>query len=910
MANGLRVVGRARELEAARARLADERAGSVLFTGPAGIGKTTLLDACAADAADLGFSVRRSRAAASESEMPFLGLVDLIGGDVAEFAADLPGPLRRALDVVLLRTEPPDRGADALAANLAVFDVLHAMAGRQRLLLVLDDVQWLDAPTRGALAFAIRRLAGPRLAVIAAVRLAEDPVPSALLPEPCEIVTVGPLTEAETAQVVAVRTGSMPTPGRAAALHGLSAGNPFLAIELARSAETAPVGVVDLPVPQRYGPVLAARLAGLSAMARRALLAAALSSRPTGELLAKITGTSGVLEAEAAGVVRRTGRVLEFDHPLLAAVCRDEAEPATIRAMHADLAVVTSDPIQRARHRALSTVGPDIEVAAEAEDAADEAAARAAVATAAELAVHALALTPPESLDDGVRRAVKASEWFAQVQEPRSAQAAIEPLLAQLPTGPLRARCLVALSHSLGQEIGGTITLLQEALAQPSLQPGDELDVRLELASILIGHGQLDDARQEAARVRAEARAADDAAREAFAAYFEAMAGFFSGVSLDESSTWPVARAYPWGLPRAYECTELLLAFHESYTTDDQGRAVELFEQIAARARSRNDLSSEGAIRLHRAEAEVRRGNLAAAADFAEQGYRIISDGVRDQLPLYVRAHVAAWRGHLDEALDLASAGLRMARDAGDAIFEAQNLLVLGFAEVSAARYEAACQHESALRDLLRRMQWGHPGVFRWQGDAVETFLGLGRVDEANDVTIELWDQADRVNVPTARALAARCDALIQAHEGDLKRAQDSLAQSLRMMEGRDAPLEQARSLLALGIVRRRARQKASARDALSHAHQVFTSCGARAWARRVQNELARVGGTREPGPLTTGERSVADLAAAGATNREIGVQLFLSPKTVEAVLTRVYRKLAVRSRTELARRLQSERGE
>jgi DNA-binding CsgD family transcriptional regulator len=251
-----------------------------------------------------------------------------------------------------------------------------------------------------------------------------------------------------------------------------------------------------------------------------------------------------------------------------------------------------------------------------------------------------------------------------------------------------------------------------------------------------------------------------------------------------------------------------------------------------------------------------------------------------------------------------------MAREAGDAFFEAQNLLVLGFAEVSAGRYPAACGHEAELRDLMDRMRWRHPGAYRWQGDAVEAFLGVGRVDQASEVAIELWRQADHLQLPGCQALAARCDGLIHAHRGDLKQAQDSLTESLRLMDGLDMPLERGRSLLALGIARRRARQKATARAALTDAHAIFTGCGATMWAGRVEDELERTTGVRSGRSLTVGERSVADLAAAGATNREISAQLFLSPKTVEAVLTRVYRKLGVRSRTELARQLQPVRSD
>lgn len=905
--DGPRVVGRTRELATARARLAAEPPGSVLFAGPAGIGKTTLLDAAAAVATEIGFLVRKSRAAASESGLPFVGLLDLVGADVGEFAADLAAPLRRALDVVLLRTDPPEAGADALAARLAVLEVLQAMAHRQRLLLVLDDVQWLDAPSRGVLEFALRRLAGRQLAIVAAVRGADDSDISPLLPEPRSVVTVGPLTEPEIAHVVELGTGRMPTPGRAATLYQLSGGNPFLAIELARAAANVPPGVGDLPVPQRHRPVLAARLAGLSAAGRRTLLAAALLARPTTHALAEIGGSDGLAEVERAGVVRRAGELVEFEHPLLAAVCRDEADRVSVRAMHGELCAVVGDAVQRARHRALSVSGVDERVAAEVEEAAGEAATRAAIATAAELARHALDLTPEAAVEDRVRRAVTAAVWFDQVGESAAARAVLQPLIRELPPGPHTARCLATLSVVVGQEVGGSIALQREALMQPGLHPSDEIEIHLGLGSGYISKGDLAEARRELAEAGAKARAGGNTSLAAVAALREAQADFFAGVPLTKSRAWASVRARKWDSVLAYDHPDLVLAWKASYTDEDQAEAARLLEGIANRARGLNDLISEGAAALHRAEAEIRRGRLDTAHAFAEIGYRTLSDGTRDQFPLYIRAHVAAWLGHLDTGRRLARAGLRMAREAGDVIFELQNLLVLGFIEVSAARYEAAYRHESALRDLLDRTQWGHPGTYHWQGDAVEAFLGLGRVEDANYVTVRLWDQADRLDLPGCRALAARCDGLIHAHGGDLKRAQDSLVQSVQLMGRLEMPLERARSLLALGVVRRRARQKASARQALTEALDVFTAAGAPVWAGRVRDELDRAAGTHGGGELTAGERSVAALAAAGATNREIGAQLFLSPKTVEAVLTRVYRKLGVRSRTELARQLRPE---
>jgi DNA-binding CsgD family transcriptional regulator len=780
------------------------------------------------------------------------------------------------------------------------------MAQRQRLLVVLDDVQWLDSPTRGVLEFAIRRLAGPQFAVAAAVRGNDDSEVAMLLPEPRAVVAVGPLDEPEIAHVVALSTGVMPTRRRAAMLYQLSGGNPFLAIELARAAAPIPPGVADLPVPQRHRPVLAARLAGISPGGRRTVLAAALLARPTTRVLAEIGGPDGLAEAEAAGVIRRAGNVIEFDHPLLAAVCREEADPVTVRTMHATLSSVVDDQVQRARHRALSASAVDEHTAREVEAAAGEAAGQAAMATAAELARYAFELTPEEAVEDRVRRAVDAAGWFGQVGEEAAARAVLQPLAAAVPPGPHRARCLTALAELVGQDIGASVALLHEASTQPGLLPSDEIEIFLGIGTAYISQGHLSEARRVLATARTKAHAGDNSSLASRAAMLEAHGDFFAGVPCAESEAWALARTYPWDAPPVYNHPELLLAWEATYTHEDQTGAIRLLDELSNRARGFSDLMSEAGFALHRAEAEIRRGRLDIANTLAEDGYRTTSDGVHDQFPLYVRAHVAAWQGHLDTGRRFAHEGRRMARATGDAIFEVQNLLVLGFIEVSARDHEAAYRYESDLRDLLAQTQWGHPGTYHWEGDAVEAFLGVGRLDDANEVTVHLWSQADRLNLPGCRALAARCEGLIHAHGGDLKRALDSLAQSVQLMDELEMPLERARSLLALGVARRRARQKASARRALTEALDIFTAAGALVWAARARDELDRAAGTHGGSELTAGELSVAELAATGATNREIGARLFLSAKTVEAVLTRVYRKLGVRSRTELARQLQS----
>jgi DNA-binding CsgD family transcriptional regulator len=854
----------------------------------------------------LGWDVVRSRAAASESDLPYVGLYDLIGSALPEVAATLPGPLRRALDVVLRRADPPAGGVDALAVNVAVMEVLATMAGRKKVLLVLDDLQWLDLPTRHVLEFAMGRLPPAAVGVLAASR-ESDPETLALLPQPVEPIEVVALTAHEIADLVALRAGRVPSPRSAAQLHRLSGGNPFLALELARDRRDRLWDAEEFSVPERYRRLLADRLSVLSPAGRRTALAAALLSRPTASSLVRAGGRSGLEEAESTGVLhisthRLAGDAVEFDHPLLAAACRDAAGPVAVREMHLALASLADDPVERAHHVALGTVEANPALADEVEAAAHLAAQRVALAPAAELAGDALRMTPGPALADRARRAVLSARWFVQCGEQARAQAVIRPLLEELPPGPLRARSLLAYADALGQEIAGMLPLVREAIEQPGLEPEVALEARMALASALMVHGDLAGARMEA--IGAGDAAAKAGLTEAVAAAqrLEAETGLFLGVPLDETPAWITAQ-HTSGGALVYEHPDRVQAFAASWR-DDQAEAQRLLQHLIRVARERGELSSEAALSMHRAEFALRDGHIDAAAVWAEHSYRLSADGVRDQLPLYIRAHVAAWRGDLDEARRLATTGLAMADQAADSIFGAQCLLVLGFTEVSAGRFEDAARHESRLRDLMARMGWGHPGALRWQGDAVEAFLATGRVEEASEVTARLWGEADRLDLRGCRSLAARCDGLIHARAGDVKLAEDSLVESLALMTGLDMPLERARTLFALGVSRRRNRQKATATAALREARDLFSRSGAQAWVGKVDAELQRAAGGRAGEELTVGERSVAELAAAGETNREIGARLYLSPKTVETVLTRVYRKLGVRSRTQLARRL------
>ncbi|HEX6056514.1 MAG TPA: LuxR C-terminal-related transcriptional regulator, partial [Intrasporangium sp.] len=513
-------------------------------------------------------------------------------------------------------------------------------------------------------------------------------------------------------------------------------------------------------------------------------------------------------------------------------------------------------------------------------------------------------LTPSVALEDRVRRVVLSCDWFAQCGELAEAEAVVTPVLDGLPAGSLRARCLVARANAFGQEVERSLELLREAIRQPDLEPETEIAARMALTQCLVVAGDADGARLEARQTAAVALGAGLREHVGTAVLLEAETDLILGVPLEQSAAWVTVQGEPDG-PVIYDHRDRLLAFAEAWR-DDPVEAARLLDGLMRTARERGDLSSEGGLVMHRAEVALRLGDLETARACADRCYRVLADGVRDQMPLYIRAHVQAWRGELDEARRLATTGLAMANDAADLIFQAQCLLVLGFTEVSAGRFDDAAGHEARLRDLMARMKLGHPGALRWQGDAVEAFLATGAVDDAAEVTARLWEEADRMGLAGSRAVAARCEGLLHSHRGDLKLAEDSMLESLALMTGLDMPLERARTLLALGATRRRGRLKASARASLAEARDLFSRAGAAAWLARVDEELRRAAGARAGQELTVGERSVAELAAAGETNREIGARLYLSPKTVETVLTRVYRKLGVRSRTELARRLEA----
>jgi DNA-binding CsgD family transcriptional regulator len=341
------------------------------------------------------------------------------------------------------------------------------------------------------------------------------------------------------------------------------------------------------------------------------------------------------------------------------------------------------------------------------------------------------------------------------------------------------------------------------------------------------------------------------------------------------------------------------------------GRLDEARARMAISLERAVALGNEGAVSaalLHQAELEIRAGNWPLAARQAAEGYERAEQMGREQdmsAHLYARALVDAHVGRVEEARGAAARGIALAERCGDEVFRLQHLAALGFLELSVGDAAAA---DGILRPLAARLAasgWREPSIYGELPNAIEALVELGELAEARRLLAELQDRVGRIESPWGEAGAGRCEGLILAAEGDLEGALAALERALAVHERLPQPFDLARTLLTLGATQRRARRRSAARATLERALAVFDELGAVLWAQKARAELARIGGRApSPGGLTPSERRIAELVAGGKTNKEVAAVLVVADRTVESALTQIYRKLAVRSRTELARKL------
>jgi DNA-binding CsgD family transcriptional regulator len=915
------VLGRQAELEQLTAMLDAVVAGprAVVVEGPAGIGKTTVWQAALRAARARSFMVLAARAAQTEATLPFAGLIDLFEGVPEAWLAALSTPQRRALEVALLRREPDKTGVDQLAVSLATLQVLRAVAVDAPVVVGVDDLQWLDGATTRVLAFVLRRLGSERLGLVVSVRTERaGRLPLEVeqaLPEPRRLaLRVGPLPVGVLDQLLRERFGlALPRPSLLR-LQQVCGGNPFYALELARvlptGATLAPGEV--LQVPTTLTGLLRDRVRQVPDQAHGMLLAAAALAKPTFTVLEQVGG--GLDEVLEAGILEQDGALVRFGHPLLGSLVYADATAQQRRYTHRLLAELLTEPEEQALHLALGTQDPDERAAGRLETAARRAAARGAPDAAAELAEHASRLTAVRWSPVDCRRRLAASNYHTQAGNGPRARALLQALIAHLPPGTTRATALAALADLVTDDSLDRLFAQAAAEASDDLALGAQIERRHGRSTGV--HGDYAGWERHAQAAVALAEAARDSAQLRQALADLATVRMFRGHGVQhELMTRALALE-----SRAGETAIENRPTHELglqlLHTDEFDQARRLLQAEAERALEHGDVDSRlGALPLL-TMLEIRAGDWPLADQYATECLELArqadsSNG--EPVALYGRALVDAHLGRVETARAAAERGSTLAAAMGNETWRVQNQWVLGFLELSLGDPAGAHLRLGPLVGALHTIGVGEPALFPVLPDEIEALIGVGELDQAEPLIEELHAQGQALDRAWALATAARGRGLLAAARGSPQDALAHLQQALQEHKRVTRPFELARTLRAHGMVLRRHKHKAAAKAALEQALGIFERLGAPLWAGATSVELGRVG-LRPAAPvgergITAAEARVAELVAAGRSNREVAGELFMSPKTVEAHLSRIYRKLGVRSRAELAHKLARQRG-
>ena len=893
----------------------------LVLDGEAGIGKSTLWHTGLALARERGLRVLSTRPAEAEQTLALAGLGDLLEGVLHEVLPALAPPRRRALEVALL-LEQAQEPLDPRAVGVATRNALELLAEPQPLLVAVDDVQWLDLSSTHALGFAMRRTEAPLRVLLA--RRSETTnhttLESALPAQSVERLHVGPLTLGALQVVLSERLDRVFPRPALLRIHDTSGGNPFYALELARALPVDVDPTEPLPIPEGLDELVGARLTALPEGTRSALaLVAAIGAAPI-DLLAAAGHTEEELEpALVAHVVERVAGEIRFTHPLLASGLYRGLADGERRATHRLLGQLLHDPIAAARHLALAADRPDAEIAAALDEAATEASVRGTPGVAAELGELARRLSPGEDGEGRRRRGIVAATALVRAGDVGRARLLANDILAEAPTGRPRAEALVLLSsvEARSARPKRAVALRQDALREagdaPALRAAVHQWLAVNLADATLG----DRERHARESLELAEKLGDDALRAgalAVLAYVRHEAGEPDAVALAEeahalavalrasprTSGLDVAHLLAW----SYDRLDMLASFTLAGILMSIGRPARagmLMDELESELAPRDELL-ESKVRWMRASLETDAGRWELAAEHLRRVEEVMAlyPGAAWPHPVIQLAELAIHRGELGHARELLAGCRELAERQPEALAALE--AVLGVAARVSGDLEGSIAQFAAAEKIGEASGLREPTTLWWRADFVEVLLESGRVHDAIEL-LDTWEAAARrLGRERAVADATRCRGLLAAARGEIELACSTLEDAARQHEQVGDPLGQARALLALGVTRRRLRQRRAAREAIEAALLLLEALGEVFWTARARAELGRIGGrTREHG-LTPAERRVAALVAGGRTNREVAAALVLGERTVETHLTHIYAKLGIRSRTELAR--------
>lgn len=909
-------VGRADLLSRLERALAER--GRVVLTGAAGVGKTALAAAAATRAEHRGETVLSLVPEETDRCIPGAVTATLLAATPAGLVADLPDPQREAVAVALRQVPPPDGGRDPIALRMAVAGLLRSLSAAAPALLVVDNAHWLDPESAAVLRFALH-LAPPKLRVILVEQLhgtepgidqGTDIVAGLGGPD---VIVVPPLDADEVAELL-VRHG---LPYRLAGrIHQASGGNARLALTVGRSLKVARPSVHHADGLPLTGQVrLAARrmLDRVSPPVREALLLAALAHRPTAALLRRAgrpAADSELADAEQAGLISLSeDGAVAFTADLLRATLVAEADSSARAAGHAALAEAGYDAVHAVRHRALARDAADEELAGALTEAAAAARSRGNRALAAELALLAAERTPGDRPEPGLTRLVTAAQDAGRAGRADLARRAANAILARDATPADRVRARLAVFDTAGQGLAD----LDEEYAHALQDAGEDLQLRaavqLRLAwKYLLADGDPHRSHRAAIAAASLAEEAGDRSTAAKALAVRARVERSLGIAEAEQSL-AAARALeiaegPAGALNPAQILTIRHALFDDRLTEARAQLIALLPVVERRG------TAEDVIEVCRtlAEVQVRLGQCTAALGHARRSLELTLEAGLSPGPAWYAAAIAETAGgSFHRAASYARRGVQASEEERDQVFLARNRYALGRIQLVTGDVAAALRTLRSVQDLETAQQVVDPSMLRWHEELALALVATDEPGRAAELIAATRPTAERLGRDTVLLGLDRAEAMCLAAQGDPETAVARLEETARRYAERELLMDQGRTLVHIARVERRRRRRAPAQTALQAAAEVFTRLGARPWlaltaepvaAPRTDRGAAALGAAS---PLTEAELRLARLVCQGASNQEAAAKMFLSVKTVEARLTRIYQKLDVRSRAQLS---------
>lgn len=904
------LVGREAELNRVDAVLDGARAGggaTLVIRGEPGIGKTALLAAARERAA--GMQITHAAGVESEAELPFAALGEL-AAPLLDGIDELPGPQADALSAALALA-PSEGGVDRLAIFAGFLSLLGVAADRCPLLVLVDDAHWLDRPSAECLGYAARRLEGLRAALLVAAR--PPSVAGSVAGWDADELVLSGLAHHDALELLA---GAGLAPAVAETLLELSLGNPLALVELSAGlSDEQRRGAAQVSGPPggggALGEALERRVAAAGAEPQRLVVVAAASLDRALEPIIAAGRDLGIPdraleEAEAAGLLEVESGELRFTHPLLRAVSYGSATAADRRRAHGALAAHTG-PDARAWHLATAAIGPDDEIALELDRSADRATARGAHEAASDALERAAQLS--EDAWDRWRR-LFAAGISAALSGAYERGAALLEFSAETEDERLRARSrhmlgMVSLNGGIRNAIDNHRLLSEEAdaiaRADPSMAALLHADAAVTATVAGLCDLVLDSAERAVACLPADAPASTRCQAHSIHALGLGLKGRTAAAAAALGRADGLIDQVDPISPAAQSVSFALMA---RFCTDEIASLREQTLAFTAAAREARSLGILPWFALQSADADYRLGSWQEAEREIEEA--VTNAELSGQLGplsigLVIRARIHAARGREQAAREDAARGVEIGEPVGYGSPRLWSLSCLGFLELGLGRIEEAIEQLEQAQALAGLAGLEDPLIVPWAPDLIEAYVRAGRGAEAGALAASFAAHADRSDTALALALAARGLGLVAERDFE-----PLFERALEHHRRGGSPFERARTLLVLGSRLHRARRRVDARKRLREALAIFDGLEARPWSLQARDELQAAGAVErkrfsDPDELTAQELRVAEAVARGLTNREVAAELFLSPKTIDFHLGKVYRKLGIHSRAELA---------